>query len=108
MEFNFWSALYIFVLTAFLGYELITRVPVILHTPLMSGSNFIHGVVVVGAWVVSTAVPSTEPPVGCVVPDPESVMLPPPLHAAKAVVPRRIRILRIGFPSIQSGKSYPN
>ena len=48
MEFGFWSALYIFVLTAFLGYELITRVPVILHTPLMSGSNFIHGVVVVG------------------------------------------------------------
>ncbi|GGM99200.1 NAD(P)(+) transhydrogenase [Thermus composti] len=52
MEFGFWSALYIFVLTAFLGYELITRVPVILHTPLMSGSNFIHGVVVVGAMVV--------------------------------------------------------
>lgn len=52
MEFNFWSALYIFVLTAFLGYELITRVPVILHTPLMSGSSFIHGVVVVGAMVV--------------------------------------------------------
>ena len=52
MEFGFWSALYIFVLTAFLGYELITRVPVILHTPLMSGSNFIHGVVVVGAMAM--------------------------------------------------------
>ena len=52
MEFGFWSALYIFVLMAFLGYELITRVPVILHPPLMSGSNFIHGVVVVGAMVV--------------------------------------------------------
>ncbi|AFV77122.1 proton-translocating transhydrogenase family protein [Thermus oshimai] len=52
MEFNLWAALYIFILTAFLGYELITRVPVILHTPLMSGSNFIHGVVVVGAMVV--------------------------------------------------------
>ena len=44
-------ALYIFMLAAFTGYEIIARVPVILHTPLMSGSNFIHGVVVVGAMV---------------------------------------------------------
>ena len=42
-------ALYIFMLAAFAGYEIIGRVPAILHTPLMSGSNFIHGVVVVGA-----------------------------------------------------------
>lgn len=42
-------ALYIFMLAAFTGYEVITRVPSILHTPLMSGSNFIHGIVVVGA-----------------------------------------------------------
>ena len=42
-------ALYIFMLAAFTGYEVISRVPVILHTPLMSGSNFIHGVVLVGA-----------------------------------------------------------
>ena len=45
------TALYIFMLAAFTGYEVIARVPVILHTPLMSGSNFIHGVVVVGAMV---------------------------------------------------------
>jgi NAD(P) transhydrogenase subunit alpha len=44
-------ALYIFLLAAVLGYELIAKVPVILHTPLMSGANFIHGVVVVGAIV---------------------------------------------------------
>lgn len=42
-------ALYIFMLAAFTGYEVIARVPAILHTPLMSGSNFIHGIVVVGA-----------------------------------------------------------
>ena len=42
-------ALYIFMLAIFTGYELISRVPAILHTPLMSGSNFIHGIVVVGA-----------------------------------------------------------
>lgn len=42
-------ALYVFMLAAFTGYEVISRVPSILHTPLMSGSNFIHGIVVVGA-----------------------------------------------------------
>ena len=44
-------ALYIFMLAAFTGYEIIGRVPTILHTPLMSGSNFIHGIVLVGAMV---------------------------------------------------------
>jgi len=44
-------ALYIFMLAAFTGYEVISRVPSILHTPLMSGSNFIHGVVLVGAMI---------------------------------------------------------
>jgi NAD(P) transhydrogenase subunit alpha len=42
-------ALYIFMLAAFTGYEVISRVPSMLHTPLMSGSNFVHGIVVVGA-----------------------------------------------------------
>ena len=46
------AALYIFMLAAFTGYEVISRVPVILHTPLMSGSNFIHGIVLIGAMVV--------------------------------------------------------
>ena len=46
-------ALYIFLLAAFAGYEIIGRVPAILHTPLMSGSNFVHGIVVVGAmWAL--------------------------------------------------------
>lgn len=44
-------ALYIFMLAAFTGYEIIGRVPQILHTPLMSGSNFVHGIVLVGAMV---------------------------------------------------------
>ncbi len=45
------TAIYIFLLAALTGYEVISRVPVILHTPLMSGSNFVHGIVVVGAMV---------------------------------------------------------
>ena len=45
-------AFYIVLLAAFAGYEVISRVPTVLHTPLMSGSNFIHGIVVVGAIIV--------------------------------------------------------
>ena len=56
-----WIALYIALLAAFTGYEVISRVPVLLHTPLMSGSNFIHGVVLVGAMVaLGTATDSAE------------------------------------------------
>jgi NAD(P) transhydrogenase subunit alpha len=44
-------ALYIVMLAAFTGYEVIAKVPSILHTPLMSGSNFVHGIVLVGAMV---------------------------------------------------------
>ena len=46
-----WTAVYITMLAAFTGYVVISRVPTILHTPLMSGSNFIHGIVLVGAMV---------------------------------------------------------
>ncbi len=52
-------ALFIFMLAAFTGYEVISRVPVILHTPLMSGSNFIHGIVLVGAMVALGAADTT-------------------------------------------------
>ncbi|MCX6683018.1 MAG: NAD(P) transhydrogenase subunit alpha [Methanoregula sp.] len=46
-----WTAVYIAMLAAFTGYVVISRVPVILHTPLMSGSNFVHGIVLVGAMI---------------------------------------------------------
>ncbi len=42
----------IFVLAIFVGNEVVSRVPSILHTPLMSGSNAIHGIVLVGAMIV--------------------------------------------------------
>ena len=45
------AALYIFMLAGFTGYEIISKVPVILLTPLMSGSNFVHGIVLVGAMI---------------------------------------------------------
>lgn len=51
VEITGFVALYIFMLAAFTGYEVISRVPVILHTPLMSGSNFVHGIVLVGSMV---------------------------------------------------------
>ncbi|MBM7783605.1 NAD(P) transhydrogenase subunit alpha [Tenggerimyces flavus] len=43
----------IFVLSAFTGYEVIAKVSTILHTPLMSGANAIHGVILVGAILVA-------------------------------------------------------
>ena len=58
-------ALYIVMLAAFTGYEIIGRVPSILHTPLMSGSNFVHGIVVVGAlWALLNATSPIEQVVG--------------------------------------------
>lgn len=58
-------ALYIFMLAAFTGFEIIGRVPAILHTPLMSGSNFIHGIVVVGAlWALINASSLAEQIIG--------------------------------------------
>ncbi len=57
-------ALYIFLLAAFTGHEIISRVPVILHTPLMSGSNFVHGIVLVGAMV---ALAHADTPIGKVI-----------------------------------------
>ena len=42
----------VFILAIFVGNEVVSRVPSILHTPLMSGSNAIHGIVLVGAMIV--------------------------------------------------------
>ena len=42
----------ILVLAIFLGFEVISKVPTLLHTPLMSGTNAIHGIVLVGAMIV--------------------------------------------------------
>ena len=44
--------IYLLVLMVFLGIEVISHVPSVLHTPLMSGANAIHGVVIVGAIIV--------------------------------------------------------
>jgi NAD(P) transhydrogenase subunit alpha len=49
------APLYVFALSVFVGNEVISKVPVVLHTPLMSGSNAIHGVVLVGAMLVAGA-----------------------------------------------------
>lgn len=45
----YFSIIFIFVIAALLGFELITKVPPTLHTPLMSGSNAISGITIVGA-----------------------------------------------------------
>ena len=47
------SSITVFVLSVFLGFELISRVPTLLHTPLMSGTNAIHGIILVGAMLIA-------------------------------------------------------
>ena len=44
-----------FVLAVFIGFEVISKVPTILHTPLMSGSNAIHGIILVGALLIAAS-----------------------------------------------------
>jgi NAD(P) transhydrogenase subunit alpha len=46
------ASITILVVTAFLGIELISRVPTLLHTPLMSGTNAIHGIVLIGGMLI--------------------------------------------------------
>ena len=55
-------ALYVFMLAAFAGWVIIGHVPAILHTPLMSGSNFVHGIVVVGGLfaLINAATPKEQ------------------------------------------------
>jgi NAD(P) transhydrogenase subunit alpha len=48
---------YVFILAVFVGFEVISKVPSTLHTPLMSGANAIHGIIVVGAMLVVLALP---------------------------------------------------
>ena len=53
MTASFLIELTVLILAAFLGIEVISKVPTLLHTPLMSGTNAIHGIVLVGAIVVA-------------------------------------------------------
>jgi H+-translocating NAD(P) transhydrogenase subunit alpha len=61
------AELTIFALAVFLGFELISKVPTMLHTPLMSGTNAIHGIVLIGAMlIVGTADSNLEKALGFV------------------------------------------
>jgi NAD(P) transhydrogenase subunit alpha len=53
------SDIYFFVLAILVGYEVITKVPSTLHTPLMSASNAIHGIVIVGAIIAASQARTT-------------------------------------------------
>ncbi|MGB9638400.1 MAG: NAD(P) transhydrogenase subunit alpha [bacterium] len=53
IEFHPIAQAYIFLLAIILGFELISKVPSILHTPLMSATNAIHGIVIVGAIIIA-------------------------------------------------------
>ena len=44
--------IYLLILAAFIGYEVVIKVPAVLHTSLLSGSNFVHGIVLIGSIIV--------------------------------------------------------
>ncbi len=56
MPHNLITELYIFVLAVFVGFQLISKVPSVLHTPLMSATNAIHGIILVGAIALAASV----------------------------------------------------
>jgi len=65
VSFTLLTQIYVFVLAVFVGFEVISKVPVVLHTPLMSGTNAIHGIVVIGGiLVLGTAHGSLETVLG--------------------------------------------
>jgi NAD(P) transhydrogenase subunit alpha len=53
MSENLLNEFTVFVLAIFIGFEVISKVPTILHTPLMSGTNAIHGIILVGAILIA-------------------------------------------------------
>ena len=53
------SELTVFALAIFIGFEVISKVPTMLHTPLMSGTNAIHGIVLIGAMLIAGTADST-------------------------------------------------
>jgi NAD(P) transhydrogenase subunit alpha len=63
MSIDLFTAVTVFVLSVLVGFEVISKVPATLHTPLMSGANAIHGIVVIGAMAVTA---SAEGPIAYV------------------------------------------
>jgi NAD(P) transhydrogenase subunit alpha len=55
MSLDLFPAVAIFLLSVLAGFEVISKVPATLHTPLMSGANSIHGVIVIGAMIVTAS-----------------------------------------------------
>jgi H+-translocating NAD(P) transhydrogenase subunit alpha len=53
MSMTLLNSITVFVLAMFIGFEIISKVPTMLHTPLMSGTNAIHGIVLVGAMLIA-------------------------------------------------------
>src|SRR5256885_17119502 len=83
-----------FVLAIFVGFEVISKVPTILHTPLMSGTNAIHGIILVGAIFIAAGADFPGPILLGVGAGP-----PPPPHLVGGVVvtrppPRRFQSRR--------------
>ena len=101
-------ALYVFVLAVFVGFEVITKVPTLLHTPLMSGSNAISGIALIGALVVAGRLSS---PFDSIVGGIAIVLATINVVGGFLVTDRMLRMFKRGpdtkppGPSVQAGKT---
>ncbi len=98
LDHNLLLGLYVFVLAAFVGYEVIARVPATLHTPLMSATNAIHGVVLLGAILVAGA---AHTPVGHVLGFFALVLAAANVFGGFAVTERMLNLFRNDHPRKQ-------
>jgi H+-translocating NAD(P) transhydrogenase subunit alpha len=89
----------IFVLSLLVGFEVITKVPATLHTPLMSGSNAIHGVVVIGVMVLAA---TADSPLGYIIVLIAAVFAAMNVTGGYVVTDRMLEMFRPRPPAIRS------
>jgi len=95
----------IFVLSLLVGFEVITKVPATLHTPLMSGSNAIHGVVVIGVMVLAA---TADSPLGYIIVLIAAVFAAMNVAGGYVVTDRMLEMFRPRPPAIRSQATGPD
>jgi NAD(P) transhydrogenase subunit alpha len=90
-----------FVLAAFIGFEVISNVPTILHTPLMSGSNAIHGIILVGALLIAA---NAQAPLQIVLGSLAVFMATVNVVGGFVVTDRMLEMFKARQPGVEKGK----
>jgi NAD(P) transhydrogenase subunit alpha len=94
----------IFVLSLLVGYEVISKVPATLHTPLMSAANAIHGIVLVGAALIAV---TADTPVGYLLGFAAVALAAMNVVGGYAVTQRMLAMFRDRVPTVENGREDP-